>query len=201
MSDRGRPLRSHARADPCAAGASSSTCAPVAGTQALPRRTPSFAPSSPQVFEYRPYQNLSQTCGFVDEHTACSDLASGTPFTTGNSTYTYNHAVHRSHPCQDYWGCEPAHDDKWRALRPAGAPVVTAPATPAPPFSPPRPPDRVHARLHLPVLQHVRQPAAAAPVQRIVLRFLREQRRVHEMSAAASTAEAMLLCRVGPQQC
>jgi len=79
-----------------------------------------FAPSDPSfqmwecpgfpcfivnAFEYRPYKNISQTCGFVDDHTTCMALENGQPFTTGNDTNPYHHTVTRAHPCQDYWGC------------------------------------------------------------------------------------------------
>ena len=56
-------------------------------------------------YEYRPYAKITQTCGYVDEHDPCQDLADATPFTTGNSSAPWTHKVTRAHPCQDYWGC------------------------------------------------------------------------------------------------
>ena len=78
--------------------------APTCARSAL---TPSH-PGRPQIFEYRPYSKLSQTCTFIDDHTMCTDLETGKSFDTGNSTVTQHHTVTRTHPCQDYWGCSRA---------------------------------------------------------------------------------------------
>ena len=112
--------------------------APTCARSAL---TPSH-PGRPQIFEYRPYSKLSQTCTFIDDHTMCTDLETGKSFDTGNSTVTQHHTVTRTHPCQDYWGCiragrrrkgtctAPRGRPKPDALRPP--PVQGPPALPGP---------------------------------------------------------------------
>jgi len=54
------------------------------------------------VYESRPYNKISQTCGPVDAHTICQDLHDGKAFTIGNITH---HPRSSGHPCEDYWGC------------------------------------------------------------------------------------------------